>query len=70
MVQFCLKKGTLLLTSVTFKWITNRSLPTVSYMTSLDKYSISSMLFICAQCIYFYFFIKSKIALSLILFKK
>ena len=38
---------TLLLTSVTFKWITNRSLPTVSYMTSLDKYSLTCMLFLC-----------------------
>ena len=41
--------GTLLLTSVTFKWITNRSLPTVSYMTSLDKYSIACMLFLCVS---------------------
>lgn len=44
--------STLLLASVTFKWITNRSLPTVSYMTSLDKYSIASMLLICAQCVW------------------
>lgn len=43
---------TLLLTSVTFKWITNRSLPTVSYMTSLDKYSIACMLLLCAQCMW------------------
>lgn len=43
---------TLLLTSVTFKWITNRSLPTVSYMTSLDKYSIACMLLLCAQCLW------------------
>ena len=42
----------MLLTSVTFKWITNRSLPTVSYMTSLDKYSLTSILFLCAQCIW------------------
>lgn len=44
--------STLLLTSVTFKWITNRSLPTVSYMTSLDKYSIACMLLLCAQCVW------------------
>lgn len=38
--------GTLILTSVTFKWITNRSLPAVSYMTSLDKYSLTCILFL------------------------
>jgi hypothetical protein len=43
---------TLLLTSITFKWITNRSLPTVSYMTSLDKYSLSCLLILCALCIW------------------
>ncbi|CAF1123039.1 unnamed protein product [Adineta ricciae] len=31
---------TLLLTSITFRWTVNRSLPTVSYLTSLDKYAI------------------------------
>ncbi|UJR06795.1 hypothetical protein I4U23_011082 [Adineta vaga] len=31
---------TLLLTSVTFRWTVNRSLPTISYLTSLDKYAI------------------------------
>ena len=31
---------TLLLTSVSFKWVINRSLPHVSYLTSLDKYAI------------------------------
>ncbi|CAF1224372.1 unnamed protein product [Adineta ricciae] len=35
---------TLLLTSVTFRWTVNRSLPTVSYLTSLDKYGILCML--------------------------
>lgn len=43
---------TLLLTSVTFKWVTNRSLPSVSYMTSLDKYSLGCILIICLQCIW------------------
>jgi hypothetical protein len=43
---------TLLLTSVTFKWLTNRSLPTVSYMTSLDKYSLTCMLFLCCEVIW------------------
>lgn len=37
---------TILLTSVSFKWVINRSLPTVSYLTSLDKYSILGIFFI------------------------
>ena len=37
---------TLLLTSVSFKWVVNRYLPTVSYLTSLDKYSICSIFFL------------------------
>ena len=36
----------MILTSVTFKWITNRSLPTVSYMTSLDNYSLTCILYL------------------------
>jgi hypothetical protein len=31
---------TLILTSISFKWVTNRSLPTISYMTSMDRYQI------------------------------
>ncbi|CAF0929989.1 unnamed protein product [Adineta ricciae] len=31
---------TLLLTSISFRWTVNRSLPTISYLTSLDKYGI------------------------------
>ncbi|CAF0851841.1 unnamed protein product [Brachionus calyciflorus] len=38
---------TFLLTSVSFKWVINRSLPTVSYLTSLDLYSILCIFFIC-----------------------
>ncbi len=37
----------LLLTSVSFKWVINRSLPTVSYLTSLDKYAIVCIFYIC-----------------------
>ena len=37
---------TLLLTSISFKWVINRSLPTVSYLTSLDKYAITCIVFI------------------------
>ncbi|CAF1685828.1 unnamed protein product, partial [Adineta ricciae] len=31
---------TLLLTSITFRWTVNRSLPTISYLTTMDKYAI------------------------------
>lgn len=39
--------STFLLTSVSFKWVINRSLPAVSYLTSLDKYSMISIFYIC-----------------------
>ncbi len=41
---------TLLLTSVSFKWVINRSLPTFSYLTSLDKYSITCIFYLCLMC--------------------
>ncbi|RMZ95185.1 gamma-aminobutyric acid receptor subunit rho-2-like [Brachionus plicatilis] len=41
---------TLVLTSASFKWVTNRSLPAISYMTSLDKYSISCIFYLCLNC--------------------
>lgn len=44
---------TLLLTLVTFKWVINRTLPTVSYMTNLDKYQTVSMLLICGQIMWY-----------------
>ena len=37
---------TLLLTSISFKWVINRSLPTVSYLTSLDRYAIGSITYL------------------------
>jgi hypothetical protein len=43
---------TLILTSISFKWVTNRSLPTVSYMTSLDRYQIVNILYMCLLCIW------------------
>lgn len=43
---------TLVLTSASFKWVINRSLPTISYMTSLDKYAIVSIFFLCLLCIW------------------
>jgi hypothetical protein len=44
---------TLLLTSVSFKWVINRSLPTVSYLTSLDKYAIVCIFYLSLQAIWF-----------------
>lgn len=38
---------TILLTSVSFKWVLNNKLPSVSNFTSLDKYQISSISFVC-----------------------
>ena len=43
---------TLILTSVSFKWVINRSLPTVSYLTSLDKYSSVSIFFLFLVCVW------------------
>ncbi len=37
---------TLLLTSVMFKWVVNRSLPIISYLTSLDKYAIACIFYL------------------------
>ena len=43
---------TLLLTSISFKWVVNRSLPTVSYLTSLDHYAIISIVYLCLLCVW------------------
>jgi len=43
---------TLLLTSVTFRWTINRSLPTVSYLTTLDKYGFLCILNLCIHSIW------------------
>ena len=40
---------TLVLTSISFRWVVNRSLPTVSYLTSLDSYAIANIVFLCFQ---------------------
>ena len=44
--------ATMLLTSVSFRWVVGRLLPTVSYLTSLDKYSLASMMIITFQLFY------------------
>ena len=43
---------TLILTSVSFKFVSNRSVPTVSYMTSLDRYQIILIMFLCSCCLW------------------
>jgi predicted signal transduction protein with EAL and GGDEF domain len=40
------------LTSVSFKWVINRSLPAVSYLTSLDKYAIVCIFYVCLLCVW------------------
>ena len=43
---------TLMLTSVSLRWTIGRLLPTVSYLTPLDKYSLCSMLIITMELLY------------------
>lgn len=44
----CQLTSLLLLTLVNFRWILSNSLPSISYLTLLDKYSIGSLLFLFA----------------------
>jgi hypothetical protein len=44
--------GLLLLTSVNFRWIVTQRLPSVPYLTSLDKYAIGSLLFLVIFCVW------------------
>ena len=43
----------LLLSNISFKWVINRSLPDVSYLTYLDKYSIIGVMFLASIAIWF-----------------
>jgi len=43
---------TLLLTSITFRWTINRSLPTIAYLTTMDKYAISSIFILVTLAIW------------------
>lgn len=45
----CQVTGLLILTSVNFRWIVTQRLPSVPYLTSLDKYAIGSLLFLVSQ---------------------
>jgi hypothetical protein len=44
--------ASMLLSAVSFKAAVSRLLPTVSYLTSLDKYSLASIVIITAQLVY------------------
>lgn len=44
--------ATMLLTTVSIRWIIGRLLPTVSYLTFIDKYSLGTMMIITLQLIY------------------
>lgn len=48
----CQVTGLLILTSVNFRWIVTQRLPSVPYLTSLDKYAIGSLLFLVLFCVW------------------
>ena len=41
-----------LLTSISFKWIINKYLPPVSYLTNLDIYSLIHIIFLCSLSVW------------------
>ena len=48
----CQVTGLLLLTSVNFRWIVTQRLPSVPYLTSLDKYAIGSLFSLVLFCVW------------------
>lgn len=40
----------LILSSINFRWIVTQKLPTVSYLTTLDKYAIGALIFLVSLC--------------------
>lgn len=48
----CQVTGLLLLTSVNFRWVITQRLPSVPYLTSLDKYAIGSLLYLVLFCVW------------------
>ncbi|ELT93511.1 hypothetical protein CAPTEDRAFT_221712 [Capitella teleta] len=42
----------LLLTTITFKFVVNQSLPRISYLTYMDKYILTSMSILCCICVW------------------
>ncbi|RMZ97510.1 gamma aminobutyric acid receptor subunit [Brachionus plicatilis] len=43
---------TVVFTLITFKWVVSEDIPQISYLTSLDKYILFSIIFTVCQCIY------------------
>ena len=43
---------TLILTSFSFKIVTSKTLPTISYLTSLDKYQIINIVYLGVCCVW------------------
>jgi hypothetical protein len=43
---------TLILTSFSFKVVTSKTLPTISYLTSLDKYQIINIVYLALCCVW------------------
>lgn len=43
---------TVLLTLITFKWTLTKHLPSISYLTNLDQYSLMNIFFVFATCVY------------------
>lgn len=48
----CQVTGLLLLTSINFRWLITQKLPSVSYLTLLDKYTIGCLIFLVLLCIW------------------
>ena len=46
----CQVTGLLILTSVNFRWVMTQRLPSVSYLTTFDKYGIGCLLFLVSFC--------------------
>lgn len=42
----------LILSSINFRWIVTQKLPTVSYLTTLDKYAIGALIFLVLLCVW------------------
>ena len=43
---------TLILTSFSFKVVTSKSLPTIAYLTSLDKYQLINIVYLASCCVW------------------
>jgi hypothetical protein len=42
----------LILSSINFRWIVTQKLPTVSYLTTLDKYALGALIFLVLLCVW------------------